>query len=89
MNIPAAAAPAAARSPGFATFDRFIAAITGLPAAVLVAVETIILFAGVVSRYVFNAPLTWSDEPASILFLELAMLGSVIAAFPWISIGFL
>jgi TRAP-type C4-dicarboxylate transport system permease small subunit len=28
---------------------------------------------------VFNAPLTWSDELASILFLWLAMLGSVIA----------
>jgi len=33
----------------------------------------------VVSRYVFNKPLTWSDELASILFLWLAMLGAVIA----------
>ncbi len=38
-----------------------------------------ILFAGVVSRYVFNKPLTWSDELASVLFLWLAMLGAVIA----------
>ena len=38
-----------------------------------------ILFAGVVSRYVFNQPLTWSDELASLLFLWLAMLGAVIA----------
>ena len=45
----------------------------------LVALEAIILFAGVVSRYGFNAPLTWSDELASILFLWLAMLGAVIA----------
>ena len=48
-------------------------------AGVLVAVETAILFAGVVSRYVFHAPLTWSDELASILFLWLAMLGAVVA----------
>jgi tripartite ATP-independent transporter DctM subunit len=48
-------------------------------AGVLVAVETLILFAGVVSRYVFHRPLTWSDELASILFLWLAMLGAVVA----------
>ena len=45
----------------------------------LVALETLILFADVVSRYVCNAPLTWSDELAAILFLWLAMLGAVIS----------
>ena len=75
-----AAAPATApRRAGWVRFDRTLAALTELPAAVLVALETVILFAGVVSRYVFNAPLTWSDELASILFLWLAMLGAVIA----------
>jgi len=48
-------------------------------AAILVAVEIAVLFAGVMARYVFQAPLVWSDELASILFLWLAMLGSVIA----------
>jgi tripartite ATP-independent transporter DctM subunit len=48
-------------------------------AAALVAIEVVILFSGVVSRYVFDAPLVWSDELASILFLWLAMLGAVIA----------
>jgi tripartite ATP-independent transporter DctM subunit len=48
-------------------------------AGVLVAAETVILFAGVVSRYVYHRPLTWSDELASILFLWLAMLGAVVA----------
>ena len=38
-----------------------------------------ILFSGVVGRYLLNAPLVWSDELASILFLWLAMMGSVIA----------
>jgi TRAP-type C4-dicarboxylate transport system permease small subunit len=48
-------------------------------AAILVAAEIVILFAGVVSRYVLVKPLTWSDELASTLFLWLAMFGSVIA----------
>ena len=48
-------------------------------AATLVAVEIVVLFAGVMARYVFHTPLIWSDELASILFLWLAMLGSVVA----------
>ena len=62
-----------------ARLDRILAGITEIPAAILVAVEIVVLLAGVVSRYVFNRPLTWSDELASILFLWLAMLGAVIA----------
>ncbi len=72
------AAPAAA-SVRFPRLDRVLALVTEIPAAVLVVLEIVILFAGVVSRYVFNKPLTWSDELASILFLWLAMLGAVIA----------
>jgi tripartite ATP-independent transporter DctM subunit len=48
-------------------------------AAIIVLAETLILLAGVVFRFVLRAPLVWSDELASILFLWLAMLGSVIA----------
>ena len=48
-------------------------------AAALVVVEIVVLLAGVLSRYLLHAPLVWSDELASILFLWLAMLGSVIA----------
>lgn len=59
--------------------DRWLGVVTEIPAAILVVVEILVLFAGVVSRYVFNQPLTWSDELASVLFLWLAMLGSVIA----------
>jgi tripartite ATP-independent transporter DctM subunit len=59
--------------------DRVLACVTEIPAAILVAVEIVVLLAGVISRYVFNRPLTWSDELASILFLWLAMLGAVIA----------
>jgi len=45
----------------------------------LVVAETAILFSGVVARYVFHAPLVWSDELASMLFIWLAMLGAVVA----------
>ena len=34
---------------------------------------------GSVARFGFNRPIVWNDELASILFLWLAMLGSVIA----------
>jgi tripartite ATP-independent transporter DctM subunit len=50
-----------------------------IPAAMLVVAEIVVLFAGVVSRYVLHAPLIWSDELASMLFLWLAMLGAVVA----------
>jgi tripartite ATP-independent transporter DctM subunit len=69
-----AAAPAR-----FARLDRALALVTELPAAILVAVEIVVLFAGVVARYGFHRPLVWSDELATLLFLWLAMLGAVIA----------
>lgn len=54
-------------------------AVEGLAAA-LVLLDIILLFAGVVARYVFDKPLTWSDEVAVIAFLWITMLGSAIAA---------
>jgi len=54
------------------------AAVEAVAAVVLVA-EILILGAGVVARYVLHAPLVWSDELASILFLWLSMLGAAIA----------
>ncbi|WID99503.1 TRAP transporter large permease subunit [Bosea vestrisii] len=59
--------------------DRSVGAVIELVVAVLVLAEIIILGAGVVARYVFHAPLVWSDELASILFLWLSMLGAVVA----------
>jgi len=50
-----------------------------IPAAVLVVGEVAVLLAGVVMRFVFNSPLPWADELASILFLWLANLGSAVA----------
>ncbi|KQW54387.1 TRAP transporter large permease subunit [Variovorax sp. Root411] len=59
--------------------DRLIGGAVEAVAALLVLAEICVLFAGVVSRYVFHAPLVWSDELASILFLWLSMLGAVVA----------
>ena len=50
----------------FARLERALAWATEIPAAALVAVEILVLLIGVISRYVFDAPLTWSDELASI-----------------------
>ena len=60
--------------------DGLIGTLIEVPVALLVVTEVIILFAGVVSRYMFHHPLVWSDELASILFLWLAMLGAVVAS---------
>jgi len=74
------AGPVAETQPArFAGLDAALAWATEVPAALLVLVEILVLFAGVVARYVVHRPLVWSDELASILFLWLAMLGAVIA----------
>jgi tripartite ATP-independent transporter DctM subunit len=48
-------------------------------AATLVLVEIVVLLCGVAARYLFHAPLVWSDELAGILFQWLAMLGAAVA----------
>ena len=59
--------------------EIIVATVVEWVAACLVLACIGILFSGVVGRYVLNSPLVWSDELASILFLWLAMIGSVIA----------
>ena len=59
--------------------ESLLALLVETAAALLVLVEILVLFSGVVARYVFGHPLVWSDELASILFLWLSMLGAVIA----------
>jgi tripartite ATP-independent transporter DctM subunit len=62
-----------------ASLENWLGTLVEIPAALLVVAEIVILFAGVVARYVLRQPLIWSDELASILFLWLAMLGAVVA----------
>ena len=47
--------------------------------AALNALIVTLLFSGVMARYVFAYPVSWIDEVASIAFLWVAMLGSVLA----------
>ena len=63
----------------FDLVDRVVALTCEIGAGALVAIETVILFAGVVSRYAFGHPLVWVEELAAILFLWLVSLGAVIA----------
>jgi tripartite ATP-independent transporter DctM subunit len=59
--------------------ERLILRVVEFAAAALVALEIFVLLAGVVSRFLLHRPIVWTDEFASIVFLWLAMLGSVIA----------
>ena len=65
--------------PWLEKLNKALAILVEVPAALLVLAEVVVLLMGVTSRYVFHQPLVWSDELASILFLWLAMLGSIIA----------
>ena len=74
---PAGADPAA---PGaLRLLERTLGATVEAVVAVLIVVEIGILLAGVISRYFLHAPLVWTDEAASILFLWLASFGAVVA----------
>src|SRR5271166_1642990 len=77
--VPAGAREEVARRSVSSAIESLLGDCVEITAAALVAVEIVILFAGVVARYAFDRPLTWSDELAAILFLWLAMLGAVIA----------
>lgn len=59
--------------------DRAVELFAETVAGSLVAIEAIILFAGVTARYAFGRPLVWVEELAAILFLWLVSLGTVIA----------
>lgn len=47
--------------------------------ALLMTVIILLLLGGVVSRYVFSAPIDWIDEAVSIAFIWVAMIGAAIA----------
>jgi tripartite ATP-independent transporter DctM subunit len=83
MSSHASTMPVAAPPTGIAAlalkFDAALGRLVEWAAAALLAADIVILGAGVTARYVFHAPLVWSDELASIIFLWLSMLGAVIA----------
>ncbi len=74
--------PMGARPKPIAWLERtndIVGHLVEFPAAMLVLAEVGVLLMGVIWRYALHRPLIWSDELASILFLWLAMLGSVVA----------
>ena len=73
-HVPSGTGPAAVR-----LLDQVLGSTIEATAAVLVALEIVLLSAGVIARYLLHSPITWNDELASILFLWLSMLGAVIA----------
>ena len=62
-----------------AALTRALALATEIPVVIAVVAEVVVLFCGVTARYVFHAPLIWSDELASTIFLWLAMFGAAVA----------
>jgi tripartite ATP-independent transporter DctM subunit len=71
--------PASGWRKAIVSLNKALKPVVAIPAALLVVAEVIVLFVGIISRYVLHAPIVWSDELAGILFLWLAMLGSVVA----------
>ncbi len=61
------------------TIEYWILKLVEFLAATTLATEIVVLGSGVFARYVLRSPLVWSDELAGILFLWLAMLGSILA----------
>src|SRR3954462_10150051 len=71
--------PAGSRRHWAARISAVLVPLVEIPAALIVVAEIVVMLAGILARYVFHKPIVWSDELAGILFLWLAMLGSVIA----------
>jgi TRAP-type C4-dicarboxylate transport system permease small subunit len=61
-------------------FDRVLARGEAALLGVLVLAMTGVTLGQVVSRYVFGAPLIWSEEAARYLFVWVSMIGAALAA---------
>lgn len=82
MVAPAAVAPTSTmRLPARALvcLNTWTMRAVGLITVALMVIETGVLLAGVVYRYLLHSPLIWSDELASSLFIWMAMFGAVLA----------
>ena len=72
-------APRSGPAGAFARFDQVLGHVIEVAAAAFVVAEVCLLGWATAARYLFDAPLTWSDELATIFFIWLSMLGSVVA----------
>jgi TRAP-type C4-dicarboxylate transport system permease small subunit len=62
-----------------ARIDRMIGTMEAAALGVLVIIMTLVTLDQVVSRYVFDAPLIWSEEAARYLFIWVALIGAAAA----------
>src|SRR4051794_8892074 len=69
----------AVERPTLRRLERWLGLAVAIPAGIAVLLEVGILLYGIIMRFVFNTPLVWGDELATMVFLWLAMLGSVLA----------
>lgn len=58
--------------------DGIVARVEAVAIALLVALLTGVTFSQVVSRYVFDDPLIWSEEAARYLFVWVTMVGAAL-----------
>lgn len=59
--------------------DGFSSRASRVITAVAIAIQTIIMFLGVIFRYFLNSPLTWSDETATFLLVFITFFGCYVA----------
>jgi TRAP-type C4-dicarboxylate transport system permease small subunit len=59
--------------------DHWVARIEAIAVIVLVTLLTVVTFAQVITRYVLNNPLIWSEEAARYLFVWVSMIGAALA----------
>ncbi|RDK09047.1 TRAP transporter large permease subunit [Cupriavidus lacunae] len=71
--------PARLPATASARWGQVLACVVEVPAALIVVAEALILGGGAFARYALHAPLPWTDEVASLLFVWLAMFGAIIA----------
>jgi len=75
--------PTPSSQPGPRLVDRILDAWIGTAidwaVGIIVALLVLMVFSGVLARYVFNYSLAWSDEAAGLCFVWLTLLGSVAA----------
>lgn len=77
------AATASDRIGWLETADNALSLAVETVAATILLVQIVLLFAGIVFRYLLHNPLIWGDELNTMLFLWLGMLGTVIAMRRW------
>jgi TRAP-type C4-dicarboxylate transport system permease small subunit len=70
-------------TPVVGSVDRLLDGVVGRAVdwalGIIVAALVLLVFSGVLARYVFNYSLAWSDELAALCFVWLTLLGSVAA----------